>query len=103
MATPPLRRLRRWEALSQADDPRDADAPSLLQSRNGAVAILTLNAPAKRNALTSPARAELADAIDRIERDSGIRAVMLTGGPRGFCGGGDLSAMEVEGLASAPE
>jgi len=89
--------------LSQANDPKDADAPSLLESRNGAVAILTLNAPAKRNALTSATRAELADAIDRIERDPGIRAVILTGGPQVFCAGGDLSAMEVEGLASARE
>jgi 2-(1,2-epoxy-1,2-dihydrophenyl)acetyl-CoA isomerase len=89
--------------LSRANGPKDADAPSLLESRNGAVAILTLNEPAKRNALTSATRAELADAIDRIERDPGIRAVILTGGPRVFCAGGDLSAMEVEGLASARE
>ena len=75
----------------------------LLESRDGAVAILTLNEPAKRNALTPALRVALAEAIERVERDSAIRAVVLTGGAQAFSAGGDLSAMEVEGLAAARE
>jgi enoyl-CoA hydratase/carnithine racemase len=76
---------------------------SLLESRDGAVAILTFNEPAKRNALTPALRLALAEAIERIERDGAVRAVVLTGGPQAFSAGGDLSAMEVEGLAAARE
>ena len=79
----------------------NTDAAPLLESRDGAAAILTLNEPAKRNALTFALRAALAEAIDRIERSPDIRAVILTGGPQAFSAGGDLSAMNVEGLAQA--
>jgi 2-(1,2-epoxy-1,2-dihydrophenyl)acetyl-CoA isomerase len=76
------------------------EAP-LIESREGAVAILTLNEPAKRNALTPALRLALAEAIERIERDGAIRAVVLTGDRQAFSAGGDLSAMEVEGLGAA--
>jgi 2-(1,2-epoxy-1,2-dihydrophenyl)acetyl-CoA isomerase len=81
----------------------EAGAPALLESRDGAVAILTFNVPAKRNALTQAMRIALAEAIDRIERSPEIRAVILTGGPQTFSSGGDLGGMEVEGLAAARE
>ena len=89
------------EAMSQRQDPKSPDAPALIESREGAVAILTLNDQAKRNALTSAVRAALADAVERIERDPGIRAVALTGGSQVFSAGGDLTAMDVDGLAAA--
>jgi len=81
----------------------NTDAAPLIESREGAVAILTFNEPAKRNALTAALRVALWEAIDRIERDPDIRAVILTGGPQAFSAGGDLSAMNVEGLAQARE
>lgn len=81
----------------------EAGGPALLESRDGAVAILTFNEPAKRNALTQAIRIALAKAIDRAERNPEIRAVVLTGGPQTFSSGGDLSGMEVEGLAAARE
>jgi len=87
--------------MSQTQDAKGADAPALIENREGAVAILTLNEQAKRNALTSAVRAALADAVERIERDPGIRAVALTGGPQVFSAGGDLTAMNVDGLAAA--
>ena len=81
----------------------NTDTAPLIESRDGAVAILTFNEPAKRNALTNAMRVALAEAIDRIERSPDIRAVILTGGPQMFSAGGDLSAMNVEGLAEGRE
>jgi 2-(1,2-epoxy-1,2-dihydrophenyl)acetyl-CoA isomerase len=100
MATPTLRLRQGCEAVKQT---HDADGPALLESRDGAVAILTFNEPAKRNALTQAIRIALAEAIDRVERNPEIRAVVLTGGPQTFSSGGDLSGMEVDGLAAARE
>lgn len=76
------------------------DGPVLEETRDGAVAVLTLNEPAKRNALTLALRTALAEAIDRIELDPTIRAVVLTGGLKSFSAGGDLTAMQAEGLGN---
>lgn len=78
------------------------EAP-LIERRDGAVAILTLNEPARRNALSPGLRAALAEVIERIERDPAIRAVVLTGGPSVFSAGGDLTAMGSDGLAGGRE
>jgi enoyl-CoA hydratase/carnithine racemase len=55
------------------------------------VAVFTLDRPDKLNALTSPMYAGLVDALDRVDRDDQIRAVVVTGRGRGFCAGADLS------------
>ncbi|MDW8445187.1 MAG: enoyl-CoA hydratase/isomerase family protein [Acetobacteraceae bacterium] len=65
-----------------------ADAPPVLVAREGPLAILTLNAPAKRNALSMAMRAMLAEAFEEIEGDAEIRAVVLTGAGGHFCSGG---------------
>jgi enoyl-CoA hydratase len=64
--------------------------PVLHESRNG-VALLTLNRPDKLNALNYPMIDALMSALDRIERDSETRAVILTGaGDRAFSAGADI-------------
>ena len=55
------------------------------------VATLTLNRPEKLNAFTPDLHRELKAALEDAERDSEIRAVLLTGAGRGFCAGQDLS------------
>ena len=77
--------------------------PVLLESRDGYVAVVTLNEPWKRNALSPPLRIALAEAIDRLERDAEVRAVVLTGGPKVFSAGGDITAMRNDGLAAGRE
>src|SRR5437867_2872263 len=57
------------------------------------VATLTLNRPAHKNALAEDLRAGLAKAIDAIEHDRSVRAVVLTGAGGVFCAGGDLRGM----------
>lgn len=57
------------------------------------VAILTLNRPEKRNAINDALRADLMEAIERVERDPDVRAVILTATGKGFCAGGDIAGM----------
>ncbi len=73
----------------------DAEAGSgrVLVSREGAVAVVTLNEPARRNALTLELRGELLEALDLLIADPSCRAIMLTGAGGAFCSGGDLSTM----------
>jgi enoyl-CoA hydratase len=55
------------------------------------VAVLTLDAPDRRNALTLPMKDELAAALDTIEADTTVGAIVLTGTAPAFCAGADLS------------
>ncbi len=64
-------------------------------AREGAVARLTLDRPAKHNAITNAMAEQLATHARTINADDAIRAVLLEGaGPRAFCAGMDLRAIE---------
>ncbi len=78
-------------------------APPLLEARDGATLLLTLNYAARRNALSMPLRAALIEAFDRAERDPDLRAIVLTGAGGHFCAGGDISGMNVSDLAAGRE
>ena len=65
---------------------------------NAQVATLTLDNPAKRNALDPAMRPEVAEAIERVRRDRDIRALILTGAGGHFCAGGDLRNIATVGL-----
>jgi 2-(1,2-epoxy-1,2-dihydrophenyl)acetyl-CoA isomerase len=54
------------------------------------VATITLNRPDALNSLTVPLKQALLDALRRVERDTAVRAVILTGAGRAFCAGQDL-------------
>lgn len=55
------------------------------------VAVITLNDPDKRNALNLDMVAEVEAAMDSIEADESVGAVVVTGEPPAFCAGADLS------------
>ena len=55
------------------------------------VATITLNRPDKLNTFTGEMHAELKQAMQIIQSDRGVRALMITGAGRGFCAGQDLS------------
>ena len=54
------------------------------------VATITLNRPDKLNALTFEIYAQLRDLMLELRRDDQVRVVIITGGGRAFCAGGDL-------------
>ena len=54
------------------------------------IAVITLNRPDDANAIHQPMVDELADIAIRCYRDKAVRAVVLTGAGKMFCGGGDL-------------
>ena len=58
------------------------------------IAILFLNRPNKLNAFTIPMMEEIISALDKIETDDEIKAVVLSGKGRAFCAGADLSSGE---------
>jgi enoyl-CoA hydratase len=55
------------------------------------VVLITIDNPAKRNAMPRAMMAELADAWDRLDSDTDCRCVILTGaGEKAFCAGADI-------------
>src|SRR5450631_4212347 len=64
---------------------------NLLVENRGAVRILTLNRPEKRNALDSALTQALLNEIRAADADDSVGALVLTGAGPGFCAGADLS------------
>lgn len=77
--------------------------PLVLRVDHGPVAVLTLNRPKKRNALSRDLISELGDTLSRIETDTTIRAVVLTGVDPVFCAGMDLQEASESGTGSEAE
>jgi 2-(1,2-epoxy-1,2-dihydrophenyl)acetyl-CoA isomerase len=69
---------------------------SVLYETRGAVALLTLNRPQSLNSFTRAMHRELLAALDRVEADRGLRALVITGAGRGFCAGVDLAEFDFE-------
>jgi enoyl-CoA hydratase/carnithine racemase len=55
------------------------------------VAVVTLNRPQKRNAISTKMAAELFEVFNKIEADDNLKVMILTGGPDCFSGGADLN------------
>ncbi|WP_420623128.1 crotonase/enoyl-CoA hydratase family protein [Candidatus Poriferisodalis sp.] len=54
------------------------------------VATITLNRPERLNAFNSQMLCDVMDAIDLVDADDDVRAVIFTGAGRGYCAGADL-------------
>src|SRR5579872_3586881 len=66
---------------------------NLLMAREGSVAVVTLNRPERRNALSLALMQELIACLDEIGRSRETRAVILAAAGKVFCSGHDLSEM----------
>jgi 2-(1,2-epoxy-1,2-dihydrophenyl)acetyl-CoA isomerase len=73
---------------------------SVLVSVEAGVETITLNRPAKRNALNPEMHQLLRAALERAAVEPEIRVVLLTGAGRGFCTGQDLATRDVSAGAA---
>jgi enoyl-CoA hydratase len=67
--------------------------PNVLFDTDESVCTITLNRPAKRNAVDGPTAAALRAAFERFEADETLRVAILTGAGGHFCAGADLAAV----------
>ncbi len=68
------------------------------------IATITLNRPEKMNAFSRTMMEEIIDAMDRVDGDDAVRAVIFTGaGERAFCAGADLTPEDGRALFSSGE
>jgi 2-(1,2-epoxy-1,2-dihydrophenyl)acetyl-CoA isomerase len=65
----------------------------LLAWEEDGVAVLTLNRPEARNAMSGEMNAGLEQALDYAERSPSVRCVVITGAGGAFCAGGDVKGM----------
>ena len=65
----------------------------VLFSVDNHVALITVNDPERRNAVTGEMSKQLRAAVERAEADPGVHAVVVTGAGKAFCAGADLSAL----------
>lgn len=72
-------------------------ATDLLYAVSNGIAVLTLNRPATRNALTREMLEQLSDALEEADGSAAVKAVVVTGAGDSFCAGADLS-MGLDGV-----
>ena len=77
--------------------------PLVEETRDGAIVVLTMNAPERRNALSMAMRAEFTTILARLEGDGSVRAIVLTGAGGQFCSGGDIAGMNVDEFGDGRE
>jgi len=80
--------------------PKASDPVLLREDRDG-IATLTMNRPQQMNLLTSEMLDALQAAFNSIEKDPGIRVVVLAAAGKGFCAGHDLK--EIRELREQPK
>ncbi len=71
--------------------------------KDGAVAVLTLHRPERLNAMDRPMLAEIGLALDLVERDDTVRALVVTGAGKGFSSGYDLKEQMNAGWTGAAD
>lgn len=64
--------------------------PILQRERRGRVEVLRLNRPEARNAMSPELSAAIESALDDVEQDADVDAVVITGNGTVFCAGADL-------------
>ena len=81
--------------MSRTEIPTGTD--QCLAYEDDGVAVMTLNRPQARNALTKEMLAGLEKALDYAERSRSVRVVVVTGAGGAFCAGGDVKSMAAGG------
>jgi 2-(1,2-epoxy-1,2-dihydrophenyl)acetyl-CoA isomerase len=75
----------------------DTGTEDLLATLEDGVAVLTLNRPQARNAMSGDMNAALQTMLAQCELDPAVKVIVLTGAGKGFCAGGDVKGMAASG------
>jgi enoyl-CoA hydratase len=79
-------------------------ADAILYENKGAVAVITINRPDRRNAINVDVRTGLFAAFERFEKDDAAKVAILTGsGDKAFCAGMDLKEASATALRIPPK
>ncbi|HZT65383.1 MAG TPA: enoyl-CoA hydratase [Acidimicrobiales bacterium] len=78
----------------------DAVRVDTVEADGASVAVLTLDDPERRNALSEAMVADLVAIFDRLEEGTSVGAVVITGAPPAFCAGANLSNLGRAGEAA---
>jgi enoyl-CoA hydratase len=71
------------------------DFTHILVEKKDKIGVLTINRPDKLNALNSEVVKEIASGFEKLEKDSDIRVIVITGaGDKAFIAGADISEMQ---------
>jgi len=73
------------------------DEKTVLVERRDQVAVVTLNRPDRMNAIVKRLEFELRDAIETLDADPAVRAIVVTGAGRAFCAGMDMDQIATLG------
>jgi enoyl-CoA hydratase len=76
-------------------------AETIIVETLGRVGLIRLNRPQALNALSNRLMEELAEALDRMEADDAIGAIVLTGNERAFAAGADLKEIKDKSFMDA--
>lgn len=71
-----------------------SDYETILLERRGRVGIITLNRPKALNALNSQLMHEVVSAVEDLDGDHGIGAILITGSEKAFAAGADIKEMQ---------
>ena len=63
----------------------------ILYTREDGIGILTFNRPERMNAITDDMLADMTNILNGVILDNEVRALIITGNGRAFCGGTDVS------------
>jgi enoyl-CoA hydratase len=81
------------QAISD-NDPSMSDASEGIRSeRDGPVAVVTIDRPAQRNALSDPVLALLVDTLEELDGDDTCRCIVLAGSDKVFASGADVRSL----------
>jgi enoyl-CoA hydratase len=71
------------------------DEPLVIVERDGErrIALVRFNRPQQLNALNGEVMDALCDALEALDRDDGVRAIVLTGNEKAFAAGADIGEM----------
>jgi len=78
--------------VTETAEPKKEYENIILETK-GKVAIITLNRPKSLNALCDALHKDVVSALDHLERDNSIAAVILTGSKKAFAAGADIKEM----------